>query len=418
MPRATPRQSLSSCYSCRGDLGGVPSLAMAPQSPPVSMALCHEWTTVFGGAEQVSQRLAIALGIRDIFTFAADPLLVRALFPDSRIQAHKVGLTSFARKHWRWLLPLMPHAWKHLDLSSYDVVVTSSYACSNAIRTRPDSHHISYCHSPMRYAWDWQLEIGRLPPVLRPAWPLVAAIMKAADRKWTRGVTLFIATSRNIAGRIRRSYGRSSVVIHPPIDRAFWSPSSAVQREDFYLFAARLVPFKRADIAVEAATRSGVRLVVAGAGPELGRLKRRAGPNVEFLGEVKQDQLRELYRRTQAVLLPGVDDFPLAMLEAQSCGTPVIAFDAGGAHEAIRNGVTGLLYPDPSPASLGQVLRTFDPTRYSVSDIRLHTRAFDSRRFDAAVRYVVEATRNESVRVAATDDFAERLQKDLDVERE
>src|SRR5438067_370493 len=180
------------------------------------MALCHEWTTTYGGSEQVAGRLAETLSIRDVFTFAAEPALARELFAGRNVVASGLGLSGLGRRHWQWLLPLMPHTWSRVDLSRYDVVVTSAHACANSIRVRPDAVHVSYCHTPMRYAWEWESELDRIPAPLRPAWPAVASALRRADRAWAGRVTAFIANSRHVAERIKDCYGRDATVVHPP----------------------------------------------------------------------------------------------------------------------------------------------------------------------------------------------------------
>ena len=381
------------------------------------VAVCHEWATEFGGSEQVSRRIADALGVEDLYTFAVDPTRARVMFPNQTVRSHRLGSSRFARKHWQWMLPFMPGAWGGLDLGAYDLVVTSSHACTNAISVPPGTYHVSYCHTPMRYAWAWRREIRRLPVPLRPLWPLAAASLRRADRSWAQRVTLFIANSHNVARRVRRCYGRSSVVIHPPIDTTFWTPDAS-PKDDFFLVAGRLVAYKRHDVAVEAARLAGSRLVVAGDGPELAALKKDAGPTVEFVTRPSRERLRDLYRQAKALLLPGIEDFGMTVIEAQACGTPVIAFRAGGATETVAHGETGYLYDDPSPEALAGILRTFDPAGYPRSTLREHVGRFDVDRFDQAIRSVVAAVRRVSVGVAATDEFAQRLQKDLDVERE
>lgn len=353
-------------------------------------ALCHEWMTKYGGSEQVAQRLAASLGIHDVYTFAADPALARALFPDHHLRVSPLGRSSLATRHWRLLLPMMARTWAALDLSDYDLVVTSSHAAVNAVGKRSDAALISYCHTPMRYAWDWRSELGRVPVPLRPLWPLAAAGLRAADRRRAQRVTRFIANSRNVADRIDRWYGRDAVVVHPPVDTAFFTPGGA--RGDFFLHAGRLVAYKRPEVAVDAARRAGVRLVVAGSGPELDRLRRRAGSGVSFVVEPSRERLRDLYRSAIALVAPGVEDFGMMMVEAQACGTPVVALGRGGAREAVVDGRTGLLYEGDSPASLAEALRGFDPSRYAPQELRRHAEGFSSPRFDAAIRRVVGET--------------------------
>jgi glycosyltransferase involved in cell wall biosynthesis len=356
----------------------------------IRTALCHEWTTVYGGSEQVARRLAQVAAARDVFTFAADPNLAEELFAGRTVHVHRTGLTAVARRHWPLLLPLMPGAWSRLDLSPYDLVVTSAHAAVNAIRVRPDAVHISYCHTPMRYAWNWRMERRRLPAPLRPGWPAVAAALRRADREWARGVTAFIANSHHVAARIREAYGRDSVVVHPPIETDFWSPRARGRRGTFFLLAGRLVPYKRADMAVRAARLARAELVIAGDGPELKRLRRIAGGRVRFVVNPSRRLLRALYRRARALVNPGVEDFGMTMAEAQACGTPVIALAAGGAPEIVVDGRTGVLYKEFSPEALGVVLRGFDPDAFSGEEARANAERFAPARFDEGVRRVIE----------------------------
>lgn len=353
-------------------------------------ALCHEWTTAYGGSEQVAGRLAEVLGVRDVFTFALRPEVAARVFPGRAVHAPAVGRTRLAQRHWPLLLPLMPQAWSRLDLSSYDMVVTSAHACVNAARVRPDAVHISYCHTPMRYAWDWRIELGRVPAALRPAWPAIAAALRRADRTWAQRVTTFIANSHHVAGRIRSCYGREATVVHPPVDTRFFSPDPTVRREDLFLFAGRLVPYKRADVAISAARRAGARLVVAGSGPELGRLRRLAGDEVTFIVSPPREVLRELYRRCRAFLNPGVEDFGMTMAEAQACGAPVIALGRGGARDIVIDGRTGRLYEEDSPEGLAEVLRGFQARAFDVDEIRVNAERFAPSRFDEGIRQVIE----------------------------
>ena len=353
------------------------------------IALCHEWTTTYGGSDQVAGRLAKVLGIRDVYTFAAEPELAAALFPGRTVRAHRLGLHPLGRRHWQWLLPAMPRAWSRADLSPYDVVITSAHACANAIHVRPGAAHVSYCHTPIRYAWDWREELGRLPPALRPAWPAAAAMLRAADRSWARRVTRFVANSRHVADRIRARYGREAAVVHPPVDTTFWSPASPQRRDGFFLLAGRLVPYKRPEVAVRAARLAGAKLIVAGSGPELPKLRHLADDNVTFLPGPRRETLRELFRGASAVLNPGVEDFGMTMVEAQACGTPVIALGAGGALEIVSNGKTGILYGDASPQGLSDVLQGFRPGAFRPEDARANALRFDSARFDAGMRRVM-----------------------------
>lgn len=353
------------------------------------VALCHEWLTTYGGSEQVASRIARTLDIRDVFTFTAEPDLASTLFPIARIHiVHPIGESSFARRRWQWLLPLMGIAWGRTDLSAYDLVITSSHSSVNAVRVRAGGCHLSYCHTPMRYAWEWRSEMKRLPVFLRPLLPVLAFPLRAMDRGWARHVTAFAANSRYVAARIERYYGRSATVIYPPVDTGYWTPGEE-RKKEFFLFAGRLVAYKRADLAVEAANKTGLSLVVAGAGPELSRLRKIAGPSVKFIQSPSRDDLRDLYRSARALVVPGVEDFGMTMVEAQSCGTPVVALRQGGAVEAVADGLTGVLYEEANSQGLASVMQAFDPSRYRVDVLRRHVQRFDAAVFDTAIRSFV-----------------------------
>jgi glycosyltransferase involved in cell wall biosynthesis len=353
------------------------------------IALCHEWITTFGGSEQVAQRIAAVLGVRDVYTFAARAALARELFPDQRVHVHPWGSGRWGREHWRRLLPVMPYAWSHLELDRYDAVVTSAHSCVNAIRLPESVPLISYCHTPMRYAWQWRSELGRVPIPLRPLWPAVASWFRRADRRWARNVTRFIVNSRHVADRLRDAYGREADVVYPPVDTTYWTPAEDRARSDAFLVAGRLVAYKRVDVAIRAADAAGVRLVVAGGGPELRRLRRAASPNIRFVVDPSREDLRELYRRARAVVNPGVEDFGMTMVEAQACATPILAFARGGATEAVVDGVTGTLYTDPRPEALAAALRSFDPEVYDATAIRAQALQFDAARFDEEIARIV-----------------------------
>jgi glycosyltransferase involved in cell wall biosynthesis len=354
------------------------------------VALCHEWLTTYGGSEQVAQRLAEVAGASDVFVFTARPELAAELFPGRAVHEHRWGTTRAAREHWQRFLPLMPRAWSRLDLGGFDLVITSSHACVNAIRVPRGATHVSYCHTPMRYAWQWREELGRMPRSLRPAWPLVAAGLRRADRSWSRRVDRFVANSRHVADRIRAAYGREAAVVYPPVNTSFWTPSGDGRRDEYFLVAGRLVAYKRAETAVHAARIARRRLVVAGDGPELGRLRQVAGPGTTFVPRPDRGTLRDLYRSARALVVPGVEDFGMAMVEAQACGTPVLAYGIGGAREAVVDGATGSLYSEPGAESLAAAMRRFDADAFDPSAVRAHAGRFDVTAFDAGVRAIVQ----------------------------
>jgi glycosyltransferase involved in cell wall biosynthesis len=366
------------------------------------VAVCHEWITNYGGSEQVASRLAEVLDAREIFTFTARPELAHELFPGRRIHELRRGNRAAVRAHWQLFLPLMPGAWSELDLSDFDVVVTSSHACVNAIRT--DAVHVSYCHTPMRYAWEWRSELGRVPRAIRPVWPAVAAALRRADRGWSRNVDVFIANSQTVARRIKEAYGRKAPVVYPPVDTTYWSPAPEGRTDGgYFLVAGRLVAYKRPEVAIRAAAIAGVPLVVAGNGPMLEGLRREAGHDVRFVVAPSRDELRGLYRGARALVNPGIEDFGMMMVEAQACGTPVLAYGKGGATEVVADGRSGILYSTSSADALAAEMLRLE-NRFDPSAVRAHTEKFDMGAFDGAVRRLVTEA------VAARHDSNQGLQ--------
>jgi glycosyltransferase involved in cell wall biosynthesis len=296
-----------------------------------------------------------------------------------------------AREHWQRFLPLMPRAWAAFDLGGFDAVVTSSHACANAIRVPDGTIHISYTHTPMRYAWEWHEELDRVPAALRPAWPAIAAMLRRQDANRSRRVGMFVANSEHIADRISAAYGRESQVVYPPVDTSWWTPAAEPPERSTFLVAGRLVAYKRVALAIEAARLAHVPLVIAGSGPQLEELRHMAaGADIRFVVNPSREELRELYRSARALVVPGIEDFGMTMIEAQACGTPVIARGIGGACEAVVDGETGLLTSDGSAVTLASTLLRFDGATLDPARIRVHAERFGVERFETEIREVVD----------------------------
>ena len=273
-----------------------------------------------------------------------------------------------------------------LDLRRYDLVVSSSVAFTHAVRTAPGALHISYVHTPIRYAWDLDAYLGG------SSWSLPARVgartLRPILQRWDRATAgrpdVLVANSAAVQERIARLWGRESEVIHPPVDVDAFSPSG---RDDgFLLVAARMLAYRRLDHAVEACTRLGRELVVVGDGPERARLEALAGPTVRFLGRVDRPTLVDLFERCHAYLVPGVEDFGIAPVEAMAAGKPVVGLRAGGVAETVLDGVTGVLYDEPSSAGLAEAIGRLDELTLDAAAIRQRAEAFDVRVFRARWR--------------------------------
>ncbi len=360
---------------------------VAPPTVNPRVAVCHEWITTFSGSEQVAAAIAEALDAARVFTFTGERELITTLFGDRPVETvGRLGRSRLAQRHWQWFLPQMPRSWRSLDLSGFDVVVTSSHATVNSIRV-PDGVHISYCHTPMRYAWEWEQELDRFPLPLAKLWPFIASSLRRQDLERSHNVDLFIANSHNVAARIRRYYARDAEVVYPPIDTTYWTPDPRHEKESFFLVAGRLVAYKKPQLAVEAAREAGVPLVIAGAGPLREKLGAMTSSDVRFVDSPGRETLRDLYRSARALVFPGEEDFGMTMVEAQACGTPVVALDRGGAREAVVDGKTGELYADPS--DLAGRLHGFDDRSYEAKALREHADRFGAYRFADEIRSIV-----------------------------
>jgi glycosyltransferase involved in cell wall biosynthesis len=301
--------------------------------------------------------------------------------------------TPGARRHFRLLLPLFPRAIESLDLAAYDLVVSSSHAVAKGVRTRAGQLHVCYCHTPMRYAWDLRdqyLRQRRLAGGLRGvAVNRVLDRLRDWDRRTSDRVTHFIANSAFVQDRIARCYGRTSTVIHPPVDTAFFAPLAPavpVATRNYYFTASRWVPYKRLDLIVDAfRAMPGRRLIVAGDGPDARPLRANAPPNVEFVGHVSRERMRDLLQRARAFVFVALEDFGILPVEAQACGTPVIAFGEGGVRETVVDGRTGCLFAAQAAASLAQAVDRFEssPAAFDPAACAAHAQRFATPRFAA-----------------------------------
>jgi glycosyltransferase involved in cell wall biosynthesis len=322
-------------------------------------AIVHYWLLNMRGGEKVVEALCRLLPDADLFTLFYDPDRVSPLIRSHRVRSS--FLQPF-RKHYRSLLPCMPMALESFDLRGYDLVVSSESGPAKGVITPSSTRHVCYCHTPMRYLWD-------LYPAYRNEWthsrwkravmaPL-ANYLRLWDYASAARVDEFVANSENVRRRIWKTYRRESQVVHPPaaVETFYWKPP-----EDYYLIVSEFVPYKRLDAAVRVFARNGRKLRLVGDGPEYKTLRRAASPNIEFCGRVNDADLRELYARCRAFLMPGEEDFGITAVEALASGKPVIALARGGAQETVplSEPLGGLLYPDATDEALAQAIQQWD----------------------------------------------------------
>ncbi|MBC7253845.1 MAG: glycosyltransferase [Actinobacteria bacterium] len=366
-------------------------------------ALVHDWLTNLAGSERV------LLTLHEIFPEA--PIYTSVFVPEEFPTLRNADVrTSFlqkvpgARKKHQAFPWLRTVAFESFDLSGYDVVISSSHAEAKGVITRPETLHICYCYTPIRYYWSGyhhylaNPRFGALNPLVRAVLPYMANYLRLWDRCAADRVDLFVAISEHVARRIRKYYGKEAEIIHPPVDTSWLRPSERV--EDYFLVVGRLIPYKRADLAVEAFNRLGLPLKIAGTGSEMDSLRRMARPNVEFLGRVSDAELAELYSHCLALVFPQEEDFGIVPLEAMAAGRPVIAYRAGGALETVMEGETGLFFDRQDPESLAEAVRNFDPGDFDPRSIRRHAQRFDvsvfKEKFSTLVRDAWERFREES----------------------
>jgi glycosyltransferase involved in cell wall biosynthesis len=359
-------------------------------------ALVHERFTEVAGSEHVVEQLAA--GWPD----------VRVHVPIARPSGIPSSLRAVTQTTWldhlyraggqrshAPLMPLMPRAFRSMDLDGSAVVVISHHAFAMQAVFATSSPTIVYVHSPARWAWDASLRAGEGGGRLGgTALAALAASARRAELAAAPRVDRIVANSTAVAGRVRRWWHRDAVVVHPPVDTEAFTPEAGLPREDFFLLPGRLVPYKRPDLAIRAANAAGVRLVVIGDGRSLAHCRSIAGPTVRFLGRVPHDQLVDAYRRARAVLMPGVEDFGIVPVEAMACGTPVIALGEGGALDSVRADVTGRLVPpgtdDEVVERLADAMAAFDGREYDPSVVRAHAETFSRAVFRARMRQIVD----------------------------
>jgi glycosyltransferase involved in cell wall biosynthesis len=374
------------------------------------IAVVHDWLDTWRGGENVLGEILRVFPEADLFAlvdFLPEELRERLLGKRAR--------TSFlqrwpgARRYFRALLPLFPRAIESLDVSSYELVISSSHAVAKGVRTSRSQLHVCYCHTPMRYAWDLRdqyLSESGLASGVRGA---IAGRMLDHLREWDRRtsdrVTHFIANSEFIRERIGRCYGREATVIAPPVDVDFFTPAqdgSAPSERSYYLTASRWVPYKRVDlIATAFRDLPHRRLVVVGDGPQAKRVRSAAGPNVELVGEVAPERLRELLRGARAFVFAALEDFGILPVEAQACGTPVIAYGKGGALETVRSDMTsdatGAFFPSQTAPAIVDAVREFEAREPPISGsaCRKNAERFSAQRFRTELKALVDRLRLE-----------------------
>ncbi len=362
------------------------SKAVSGPKGDLRVAIVHDWLTNIGGAERVVMSLLKAFPSADLYTSVYNPDKVPGLKTKRPVRTSFLQHWPLAQRKHQLYPAFRTLAFESFDLSNYDLVISSSSAEAKGIITPVETKHLSYIYTPVRYYWSNYSEylrdpgFGLLNPLIKLIMPPVTKLLMRWDYAAAQRPDALVGISKVVQARIKKYYGRDSDVIYPPVDLSRFDVDKST-KGDYYLAVSRLVPYKRYDIAVEACTRLGKKLVVVGAGPELKRLKKMAGPTIEFKGFMNDSEITELYHGCKAFIFPGEEDFGITPLEAMACGKPVLAYAKGGVVETVVNGKTGVFFDRQSAASLMDAIGEFEAKKFDAVSISKHAQAFGEARF-------------------------------------
>ncbi len=372
------------------------------------LALVHDWLNQLGGAENVLEELTALFPGAPVYTSIYAPERMPAAYRGWEIRTSFMQRLPGVAAHHQRYLPLYPLAFQAMDLTGYDLVVSNKSGFCHGVRTRRGAGrralHVCYCLTPTRFLWLYEQyrEREQIGGAVHLALQPLLALLRRWDWAAAQRVDYFVAISRTVQARIRRIYGRESVVIYPPVDTDYFTPDPTTPVGDYFLIVSRLIPYKRIDLAVAAMQQlPQAKLVIVGEGRDLASLQAQAGPNVTFLGRQPRAHIRELMAGCQAFVFPGLEDFGITPVEAMSMGRPVVAYGDGGALDTVVPGVTGELFAAQTPASLAAALAGFDPRRYDPAACRQQAERFSTQSFRAnLLAYLAQVWAEQSGEVA------------------
>ncbi|MFA5114250.1 MAG: glycosyltransferase [Candidatus Margulisiibacteriota bacterium] len=364
----------------------------------MKLAIVHDFLTQFGGAERVITALHELYPAAPIYTSIYDANKLPESFRRMDIRTSWMQHLPLAGRWFKSYFLLYPLAFEQFDLSGYDVILSSSSAYAKGVKKQPGQLHICYCHTPMRFVWRYDDYVRReeLPELVKQWLPFLLEPLKEWDLKNSAGVDQFIANSATVAGRIRKIYGRESVIINPPVETDFFRPG--ISDGDYFLIISRLSAYKRLDVALDAFRAADMPLRIIGDGPARRALERRAGPNTRFLGRLSDFAVAEQLAGCRALVFTGEEDFGIAPLEAMAAGRPVIALRAGGALETVVEGETGLFFSPQTPRALGEALQRFRFLNFDKKRLREHALGFSKAVFQRKIAGLLKEKYEEKFR--------------------
>ena len=371
----------------------------------MKVAIVHDWLTNYGGAETFVELWLRMYPQADIYTLVYDKKKMKGHFEGSKIYTSKLQKIPGATKIYTKLLSFMPKAFESFDLTSYDLVLCSSSSCAKGVIVPPHIPQVAYIHTPMRYAWDlyfdYKKRSGKLTRFFMDKW---MPKIRLWDYVSAQRIDTIVANSAYIARRIQKFWNREATVIYSPVNiKRFYAAEPPLPREDFYVAFSRLVPYKRIDLAVQAAINLGKKLVVIGGGSEEKKLRAMAAghSNIIFLGRASDEVLRNNLQRCKGMIFCAEEDFGLAPVEAQACGAPVIAFGRGGACETVVDGKTGVFFANQTVESLEEAIGRFEELhaegKFNEAEITAHAKTFSEERFVSEFSKIVEETKKKIV---------------------
>ncbi|WP_417493218.1 glycosyltransferase [Maricaulis sp.] len=369
---------------------------MAAATRPPRVLLVHYWLVGMRGGEKVLEALCRMFPDADILTHVVDRNSLSPLLNQHRILTTSINRLPWSKRLYQSYLPLMPEALEACDLTGYDLVISSESGPAKGVIVPPDTPHLCYCHSPMRYIWDqyhtYKASAGALAGL---AMPYIAHRLRQWDVTSAARVDHFVANSEHVANRVQKYWRRDATVIHPPVEVADFSPVEPQERGDYYLWLGELAPYKRPDIAVDAFTRSGRPLKLIG-GPDksVSQLQKSAGSNIEFLGKTDFDTLKHHLAHCKALIFPGEEDFGIVPVEALASGRPVIGFNRGGIRDTVTDGQTGILYDEATVDGLNAAVSRFENSGLDTCDSAVFTEAaakFSQDRFTREMWSLIKA---------------------------
>lgn len=355
----------------------------------MKVAIVHDWLTNYGGAERVVEAFLEIFPEADIYTLVYDENKMGKIFKKEKVKTTFIQRLPKATKLYTKFLPLMPYAFEELDLSGYDLVISSSSSCAKGVITPPNVKHIAYIHSPMRYAWDLYHDYKkRSGKITRFFMSIFMKSMREWDYTSSQRIDKIIANSNYVAKRIEKFWGLKSQVIYPPVEIERLEPNGK-NSEDFYVVFSRFVPYKRIDLAIEACKKLNKKLVVIGDGEQREYLKSISGDQTIFTGRISDEEVKDYLQRCKAMIFSAEEDFGIVPLEAQACGRPVIAYGKGGALETVVAGETGIFFRNQTVEDVVEAIENFEKMEFNTDIIYNHAMKFSKERFKKEILEII-----------------------------